>query len=377
MISYSFGVINWSENELKNIDINIRKMLYMYKMLQIKNDIDRLYVPRDKGGRGLLSVWDSFKANTIRIAHVINTSDSDILKMCSKLDHAKLYSITKRAEKYQDEVKVQHPKGFESKTVLQQAQAKAALTKKGQQEIRAETWVNKPQHGAYFRQLKEIGADEKESLGWLRNCFIDPFSESYICAAQEMALFTKYHERYILRTHNDSTCRICKKDGHDETIYHILSGCDSLAKREYFTRHNAVCKYLHFVVSKHFGLPTGKNWFMHEPKEAIIHKSVDLLYDQVLTTDLEVGANRPDLVIKDKVSKKIYIIDVSCPCDLNIHKMENTKVAKYIGLKGQLQKMSGYECVVIPVVVGGLGAVTHKLRNYLSNIPGSPNITMC
>ena len=116
---------------------------------------------------------------------------------------------------------------------------------------------------------------------------------------------------------------------------------------------------------------------MHEPKEVIIHKSVDLLYDQVLTTDMEVGANRPDLVIKDKVSKKMYIIDVSCPCDLNIHKMENTKVAKYIGLKGQLQKMSGYECVIIPVVVGGLGAVTHKLRNYLSNIPGSPNITMC
>ena len=67
-------------------------------------------------------------------------------------------------------------------------------------------------------------------------------------------------------------------------------------------------------------------------KEVISCKSVDLLYDQVLKTDLEVGANRPDLVIKDKVAKKTYILDVSCPCDVNIYKAEATKVAKYIGL---------------------------------------------
>ena len=131
------------------------------------------------------------------------------------------------------------------------------------------------------------------------------------------------------------------------------------------------------LVSKHYGLPTGQNWFMHEPKEAIIHKSVDLIYDQVLTTDMAVGANRPDLLIKDHVAKKVYIIDVACPCDLNIYKMENTKVAKYIGLKGQLQKMSGYDCTIIPVIIGGLGAVTRNLKNFLSTIPGCPNITMC
>ena len=104
---------------------------------------------------------------------------------------------------------------------------------------------------------------------------------------------------------------------------------------------------------------------------------MDLFYDQVFITDQEVGANRPDLVIKDKDAKRTFVIDVSCPCDLNIHKAEAKKIAKYIGLKGQLQKMWGYECTVIPVIIGGLGAVTHKLKNYLSMIPGSPNITLC
>ena len=123
-------------------------------------------------------------------------------------------------------------------------------------------------------------------------------------AAQEMALFTKYHEKKILNVSNDATCRICKNMSCDETIYHILAGCDSLAKREFFTQHNAVCKYLHFEISKAYNLPCGNNWYVHEPKEVIVNKDVDILFDQVVQTDLKVGANRPDLVIKDKSAKR-------------------------------------------------------------------------
>ena len=45
IVSYSFGVINWREAELKQIDIDSRKLLHMYKVIQIKNDTDRLYGP--------------------------------------------------------------------------------------------------------------------------------------------------------------------------------------------------------------------------------------------------------------------------------------------------------------------------------------------
>ena len=68
---------------------------------------------------------------------------------------------------------------------------------------------------------------------------------------------------------------------------------------------------------------------------------------------------------------------MSCPCDLNIYKKETSKIAKYVGLKGQLQKMWGFNCVIIPVIVGGLGAVTHNLKDFLAMIPGCPNTAMC
>ena len=73
----------------------------------------------------------------------------------------------------------------------------------------------------------------------------------------------------------------------------------------------------------------------------------------------------------------MFVIDVSCPCDSNIHKMEATKIAKYVGLKGQLQKIWGFNCVTIPIIVGGLSAVTHKLNDFLALIPGCPNVTIC
>ena len=56
---------------------------------------------------------------------------------------------------------------------------------------------------------------------------------------------------------------------------------------------------------------------------------------------------------------------------------EATKIAKYIGLRGQLQKISGFNCDIIPIIIGGLGAVTYKLKDYLAVIPGKPNITLC
>ena len=80
LISYSFGVVNWNEDELKGYDIQIRKMLHMYRAFEINSDVDRLYLPRENGGRGLLSVWDSFQSATSRIAHALIKTENSLLQ---------------------------------------------------------------------------------------------------------------------------------------------------------------------------------------------------------------------------------------------------------------------------------------------------------
>jgi len=74
VLRYSFGIINWRTEEIKKIDRKTRKMLTMYKMHHPKADIDRLYVKRKDGGRGLLQIEASYKTEIINIAEYINTN---------------------------------------------------------------------------------------------------------------------------------------------------------------------------------------------------------------------------------------------------------------------------------------------------------------
>ena len=86
--------------------------------------------------------------------------------------------------------------------------------------------------------------------------------------------------------------------------------------------------------------------------------------------DLSFSLSRPDIVIRDKKEKKMYIIDASCSSDAKV----NEKITKYSGLLVELAKMWNSEYIVVPVVVGGLGAISH---NYLKMIPTDQSIVMC
>ena len=258
---------------------------------------------------------------------------------------------------------------------MAQARIKATAMKNELTKSRSKAYMAKPQHSAYIRLIGENDADIKLSNAWLKKSFIDPHTESFICGAQEMALITRYHERHILKNREDDLCRMCKQS--PETIFHISGACDILAKREYFTRHNSICQYIHFKVLEHYKMDTGANWFKHKPKEVVIGKNVEIIYDQLISTTRPIGANRPDLIIKDMARKKAFIIDISCPVDTNIKKKEMEKLSKYGGLRVELERMWGVKAEIIPIIVGGLGAVTRNLSDYLAKIPGLPDLHMC
>ena len=63
VLSYSFGIIYWRIEELKQIERNSRKMLTMYKVHHPKAEIDTLYVKRKEGGEGLMQVEAAYKAD--------------------------------------------------------------------------------------------------------------------------------------------------------------------------------------------------------------------------------------------------------------------------------------------------------------------------
>jgi len=73
VLRYSFGIVNWRIDEIKQTDRKTRKMLTMYKMHHPKADIYRLYVKRKERGRGLVQAEAAYKAEIINIAEYLNT----------------------------------------------------------------------------------------------------------------------------------------------------------------------------------------------------------------------------------------------------------------------------------------------------------------
>jgi hypothetical protein len=73
VLRYSFGTIN-CRIEDKKIHRKTRKILTMCKVHHPKADIDRLYVKRKEGGRGLVQVEAAYKAEITGIAEYLNTN---------------------------------------------------------------------------------------------------------------------------------------------------------------------------------------------------------------------------------------------------------------------------------------------------------------
>ena len=58
LLRYSAAFVSWRKSELQAIDRKTRKLFTTYGALHPKSDVDRLNIPRNEGGRGLISIED-------------------------------------------------------------------------------------------------------------------------------------------------------------------------------------------------------------------------------------------------------------------------------------------------------------------------------
>ena len=58
LLRYSAAFASWRKSELQAIDRKTRKLFTIYGALRPKSDVDRLYISRKEGERGLISIKD-------------------------------------------------------------------------------------------------------------------------------------------------------------------------------------------------------------------------------------------------------------------------------------------------------------------------------
>ena len=77
IVRYLGPFLKWTRDELKQMNQRTRKLMTMHKALYPRDDVDRLYVSRRGGDRGLASIEDSVDASIQRLEDYIKNTKED------------------------------------------------------------------------------------------------------------------------------------------------------------------------------------------------------------------------------------------------------------------------------------------------------------
>ena len=136
----------------------------MHKALHPKDDVDRLYVPRKEGGRGLASIEDSVDTSIQRLEDYIEKQERGLIMVIrNNTDNTINYRMTK---------------------------------------TRKQKWEEKQRHGRFKRLINNILHDTNWT--WLRKGNLKRETESLLMAAQNSAIRTNHIKARIDKTQQNS-----------------------------------------------------------------------------------------------------------------------------------------------------------------------------
>ena len=135
LLRYSAAFVSWRKSELQGIDRKTRNLFTIYGALHPKLDVDRLYIPRKEGGRGLISTEDCVELAIKGLEVYVHGGEERLIQSA-------------RGDRIH---------GLEAASVL----------KRSKKEKRLKDWEEKALHGQYSRQNKEVRSDQ--CWVWLQN----------------------------------------------------------------------------------------------------------------------------------------------------------------------------------------------------------------
>ena len=159
VICYTAGIIKWTVDDLKVMDRKTRKLLTVHRGLHPRSDVDRLYLPRKKGGRGLKSVEDVVAEEKCSLHYYLGKSGEPLLIAVMGSD------------------------------LIVASESKRDFIHRRQTE-RILCYSLKALHG-YFMRSWDSNYDEVTSLYWLTKGDLSMETEGLLFAAQDQALCTR------------------------------------------------------------------------------------------------------------------------------------------------------------------------------------------
>ena len=357
VITPTFGIINWTKEELHNIDIKTRKLLTSTGSFHINSDIDRLYSYRNKDGRGLNSLVDIYISRLVSINYNLMEKSPSNTYLALVFNHEK-ESLVRVANQFAQCFHIQE----EPHEPLKKLSFKI---KQKMKENHLQTWLKKPQHSYLFRIREDSNqVNETATHLWLKKSSFSSHVEGYLSAIQEEEIFTRsLKSKRLTDEHINPNSRLC--GNQKETIQHIIASCPNLSASMYLRlRHNKVANVIYQNI-----VPKEEEKCRQPIREFYSNEQIEIWWDTKIKTLTTVQHNKPDIVMQKKEDKQCFIIDVSVGLDVNVTKNFHQKRDNYLPLAAELKRLDDkFNLEVIPVTIGATGLVTNDLKLILKRI---------
>ena len=360
IFTLTFGILEWTKEEVLQIDIKTRKLLTLTGNFHKNSSVDRLYANRADGGRGLNSVYDNYVTRMISVINHLHIAAEKNTYLQAVIHHEQ-DKLVRVAEGFSNALKIP----TEHQNVAQ-------LAKSSLKKSHLSAYQSKEQHGFVHRKQTAVeGYNKKLTNNWINSKGLVSHTEGYIFAIIEQEINTRALQSKREQAKNkefDKRCRFCHSKTED--IFHLLCSCSHLSASMYLPlRHDEVGKELYNAVIKHH-FPTLPYVF---PRPIWVHKHIEIWWDMHVTTVPQVKNNKPDIVIWNKTEKKCHIVDVCIPLDENVHAQEKTKIDTYTPLSINLNRLyPDYTYEIVPIVLGATGLVTDSLTKHLKALLERP-----
>ena len=108
VLTPTFGILEWTKQELEDLDIKTRKTLTACASFHVHSDIDRLYRYRKYGGRGLNSISDTYVTRIVTLSlhlkyplfekrflqHVVSHESEGLIRVAENLMEILILTLT-------------------------------------------------------------------------------------------------------------------------------------------------------------------------------------------------------------------------------------------------------------------------------------------
>ena len=389
-LQYYFWTEKFNLEFIRSLDREIRSVMNTLgaKHTNIMNEI--IYLPRSKGGRGLISIERLYKESKIKTAVKV-AQDPDKRMQIVKQFHLKArdttsYSLFKEARSYADEF------GFildinannvscmfydtdgvrkntdDSKIIFNEMKSNRCNVNISK--ILASNW-----QGVIYASRSQDETVCLSHFDWLQNwkmCPTHVISEFFLLFYQ--LLPTKCYK--AIRGEEivpDTLCRLCKNA--EESVRHLMSNCSPLAKHMYKRRHDDVLKcFIFYVMNKYQIIEKYHPWWTKvEVKPYYENEMIKLWWDipEYSGRDEEDihGVPRPDAKIELINEKKIFLVEQSIPWITNRENKYVEKEEKYIPIQNNLRmERSDYTIGQITLVMDSFGGYSKNLIDNIAKI---------